>query len=133
MDVVGDSNLQALLAGTPLHLPGEAGEAARIVRANWILEAVRLGLAVDVDNAVIAGDLDLSGRYVPAAFSITNSRAAGISLGDARFLQALRFDGTTFEGRVILAGMRGEGDVSFAGVKFSGELDLSGVAIGGAL
>src|SRR5215469_18577736 len=128
MDVVDDANLQAILAGTALHLPAESPEAARIVRAEWIVEAVRLGLAVDVDNAIVAGPLQLEGRYIPAAFSLTNTTLSNLDVSDARFLQAVRFDGCRLEGGVTLTGLRAESDVSFANARVRGEFDVSGVA-----
>jgi hypothetical protein len=133
MDAIDDAKLQAILAGTALHLPGEGADDARIVRAEWIIEAVRLGIAVDIDNAIVAGPLDLEGRYIPAPFSIAHSRLAGISLRETRFLQPARFDGSSFEGRAELQGLRAESDVSFAQARFNSDIDLTGVAVGGAL
>lgn len=133
MDTATDERLNTLLTGAPLHFPGETGEAARIVQPEWIVEAVRLGVAVDIDNAVLTGPLDLEGRYVPAGFSLTNSHCPALVLTEARFLQVARFDGCTFDGEVKLKGVRADQDLSFAGVRFARALDLSDAAIEGSL
>jgi hypothetical protein len=105
--------LAALMAGEPLHFAPEADEQDRRVRAEWIVEVVRIGLPLDLEGAVIIGALDLDGRFVPGPWSMKRCRVGELNLADVRFAKSAEFTGSEFEAGLLLARTRFEADAVF--------------------
>lgn len=114
-----------LLKGQPLRFSDTLSADQRIVRPEWIVEAVQKAVPVDLDGAIIAGPLDLESKDVSRPFVIRNSRCPGINIQYATFAQLARFDGTTFDGDANLHASHFERDVFFDGTHFCGWVNLS--------
>src|ERR1700730_17334698 len=95
--------LAALMAGEPLHFPPENDPRARTVQSEWIVEVIRVGLPLDLDGAILAGELDLAGRLVTNDWSMTRCHLDGLNVADVRFAKSAAFTGSEFGSGLTLA------------------------------
>lgn len=102
-----------ILAGSAL---GEANATSNI-KASDVIAKIKSGEAVDYQNVSIEGKLDLSDLNVPInqAVRITNSR-----------IDAINFDGTTFDETLDMSGSVFQKGASFAKAKFLSDVRFTG-------
>jgi hypothetical protein len=120
--------LAALLAGEPLHfLPG-SDPRERSIRAEWIVEVVRVGLPLDLDGAILAGPLDLEGRFIPGAWSMKRCRLERLNLADVRFAKIADFSGCEFGTSLALPRTRFDAEAMFDACTVDGALAVHDAA-----
>src|SRR4051794_29012746 len=94
--------------GQPVHLPPpspsetRAEKDARTIPAEWIHELVDhshncLSVTVDIQNAIIGGDLALSRVRIEHALAITNSSLGTADFSFATFEDNLKLDRSEFK------------------------------------
>src|SRR5471032_1613036 len=125
---IDEIKLAALMAGEPLHFPAETDPQGRSVKAEWIVEVVRIGLPLDVDGAILDGPLDLEGRFVPASWSMTRCRLGTLKLADVRFAKSATFTGCEFSAGLFLHRTRFEADALFDACVVHGPIDARDTA-----
>jgi len=110
-----ESKLAALLAGEALHFPEGATKADRRVRAEWIVEAVRVGVPLDIAGAIVDGELDLSGRFIPVPVSFSGCTFGALDLADTKFAKAARFEECDFTAGLAFTRTRFEDEAALIG------------------
>lgn len=124
----------ALLAGKPLRFSAATPARNRTIRAEWVAEAVRRGMNVEVENAVIEGSIDLKYEVVKKALSITDSLILGtVDLSYSSVLRVLDFSNTTFCEQSNFRNSVMEAPVSLSHAKFQGKLDFGDAHLKGVL
>ena len=116
--------------GSGCPLPGSSSEAGQI-NASLIVECLRNDQPVQIKNADIAGDLDLTsvGRgdssgnvQVAVPVIITDSQFTGMFIGsNTEFKQVVNFSGTQFKNLVDFTQTQFDAGVSFNQTDFGGE------------
>lgn len=113
-------NHRKLLAGIPLHFDAAANPVSRRLPAEWIREAATKQVEIDVSNAEIEGNLDLSGR----AFEET------ISLINCRLIETADLSYASFKKNLVLRGSSFEKGITFQSSKLEQDLILDNAAVG---
>src|SRR5580698_1230554 len=88
---------EKLCAGTPLAFDPAALESDRLVEAAWIVEAVEQKVPVNIEHAIVCGQLNLRYRRVESEFRIAGSTLQDFAdFSYATFQRVADFSGSTF-------------------------------------
>jgi hypothetical protein len=132
-----------LLSGKRLHFGGDEPEEERLIKAEWLGEAVRKGVRIDVRKAIIRGVLDLQYVTVEEEVSLINCQIeerANLSysnfkrkliLSDTSFRQGANFDSANLEYDALLQGTQFlAGEATFVDLHVHGVFDAQSVHFG---
>jgi uncharacterized protein YjbI with pentapeptide repeats len=118
-----------LLSGQPVHFPAGLPDDQRRIEPDWIAQAIKLNVPVDVDRALIAGPLVLASARVSNPFKVRNSRCSEIDFSYCTFDQVVALAGTVVGGSANLHAARFNCDLLLDSVECMGVLDLSDACI----
>lgn len=130
-----DWERNTLLAGKPLHFPAVTPARNRIVRAEWVEEAVRQGVDVEIKNAIIVGSIDLEYEVVGKKLAITDSLVSGtfdlsyatvervVNFSNTVFCRQVNFRNSSIKAPMFLIGAEFGDELAFADAKIEGVLD----------
>jgi uncharacterized protein YjbI with pentapeptide repeats len=109
-----------LLTGQPLHFPENLPEESRTVLAIWLKEAIQKELAVDVDNAIIKGPLNVKYAVIKEEFSVKRSKfLSTVNFSHATVKRVLDFTETTFDEEADFTGALIESEAYFKKSSFT--------------
>ncbi len=123
-----------LLAGKPLRFSAAAPAKNRTIRAEWIEEAVRRSVNVEVENAIIEGSIDLKYEVVEKELAITESVILGtVDLSYSSVNRVLDFGNTTFCKPANFRNSVMKAPVSLSQAEFRDKLDFGDADMRGVL
>jgi uncharacterized protein YjbI with pentapeptide repeats len=120
---------QRLVRGEPLVLNPALPDELRTVEPQGIVEAVRQGVNIWIENAVLTGPLTLEGLEIHRPLVLKNSRCQDIVFSYGTFEQAVNLEGTVFEGKVFMHAAQFERDLLISGAQFFQLVELSDATI----
>src|SRR5688500_18106552 len=103
---------QKLVAGQPVRFPASDPAEERTVPAGWLIEAVRSGVEVQLENARIEGRLDLQNVHVQKDFRVEHTQFLEFAdFGYSEFQRSLKLTGSVFGRAVSFDSVRFQSDV----------------------